>query len=158
MRVLLTGANGFIGRYLVAALHAAGHDVTAAVRRPSEIARAFPAVRTITVDLNRDLAPDIWRLRLAGIDAVVNCAGILSASRGQAIEAIHHTGPCALFDACAAAGVRRVIQISAISADLAAKTDYAATKKAADDHLATLDIDWVVLRPSLALGAMESDR
>jgi uncharacterized protein YbjT (DUF2867 family) len=153
VRVLLIGANGFIGRYLIAALHAAGHDVLAAVRRPIEIAQAFPAVRTITIDLNRDVTPDIWLPRLAGIDAVVNCAGILRASRGQAIEAIHHTGPCALFDACAAAGVRRVIQISAISADLAANTDYAATKKAADDHLATLDIDWVVLRPSLVYAA-----
>jgi uncharacterized protein YbjT (DUF2867 family) len=138
---------------LLAALHAAGHEVVAAVRRPIEIARAVRAIRTIAVDLNRDVVPEIWRPRLAGIDAVINCAGILQGSRRQSIEAVHCSGPCALFDACAATGVRRVIQISAISADLAANTDYAATKKAADDHLTSLDIDWVVLRPSLVYAA-----
>ncbi|HJT05453.1 MAG TPA: NAD(P)H-binding protein [Stellaceae bacterium] len=149
MRVLLTGANGFIGRYLLTALRDAGHEVIAAVRRPVEITRAFPRVQAIAIDLNRDVTPEIWRQRVAGIDAVINCAGILQSSSAQSISAIHHAGPTALFDACAAAGVRRVIQISAISADPAARTDYAVTKRAADDHLAALDIDWVVLRPSL---------
>ena len=149
MRVLLTGANGFIGRYLLTALRDAGHEVIAAVRRPVEITRAFPRVQTIAIDLNRDVTPEIWRQRVAGIDAVINCAGILQSRSAQSISAIHHAGPTALFDACAAARVRRVIQISAISADPAARTDYAVTKRAADDHLAALDIDWVVLRPSL---------
>jgi uncharacterized protein YbjT (DUF2867 family) len=45
--------------------------------------------------------------------------------------------------------VRRVVQISAVSADAEAGTEYALTKKAADDHLRGLDLDWVVLRPSL---------
>jgi hypothetical protein len=42
-----------------------------------------------------------------------------------------------------------VIQISAVSADAAAGTEFALTKKTADDYLSTLDLDWVVLRPSL---------
>jgi len=149
VRVLLTGANGFIGRYLLAALREAGHEVIAAVRRPVEITRVFPSIETIAIDLNRDVTPEIWRPRLAGVDAVINCAGILQSRSARSISAVHHIGPAALFDACATAGVRRVIQISAISAEPAARTDYAVTKRAADDHLAALDIDWVVLRPSL---------
>src|SRR5579871_1705390 len=151
MRVLLTGANGFIGRYLLAALGTAGHAVVPAVRRPAETDRLLPAPASIAVDLNRDTAAAIWRPRLAGIDAVINCAGVLTGGGGQSIDAIHAAGPIALFTAAEEAGVRRVIQISATGT--AAQTDYARSKRAADDFLATRDLDWLVLRPSLVYAA-----
>jgi nucleoside-diphosphate-sugar epimerase len=119
MNVLLTGANGFIGRYLIAALIGAGHHVVPAVRRPSDTDLLLPAAASIAVDFNHDTRPDDWIPRLAGIDAVINCAGILQARGWQSITSIHATAPIALFTACRRAGVRRVIQISAISADAA---------------------------------------
>ncbi|MBI3710251.1 MAG: NAD(P)H-binding protein [Proteobacteria bacterium] len=149
MKVLLTGANGFIGRYLLARLLDAGHQVIPAVRRPAETDRLLPAPASIAVDFNRDIRPGVWAPRLAGVDAVVNCAGILQGRPGQSIGAIHSAAPRALFAACEAIGVRRVIQISAISADPAAGTAYAATKKAADYFLAATGLDWVIMRPSL---------
>lgn len=152
MRVLLTGANGFIGRHILAALRARGHVVQAAVRNPDALRRRFPDVEAIRADFNRDVSADLWRPRLAGIDAVVNCAGVLHGGRGQDMKAIHAAAPIALFDACATAGVRRVVQISAISADEAAGTAYALTKKRADDHLRTLPVAWTILRPSLIYG------
>ncbi|MGH6943249.1 MAG: complex I NDUFA9 subunit family protein, partial [Geminicoccaceae bacterium] len=149
MRVLLTGASGFIGRHLCAGLLAAGHEVIGAVRDPAALRRRFPEISTVRADLNRDLRPEIWHPRLAGVHAVINCAGILQGGRGQSIEAIHHQSPLALFEACALSGVRRVVQVSAISADAAAGTAYASSKQRADDALRALDLDWVVLRPSL---------
>ncbi len=149
MRILVTGANGFIGGHLVAALRAAGHGVVAAVRDTADAARRLPGVPAVEIDFNRDLDTIYWLPRLDKIDAVVNCAGVLQGTRRQSIEAVHTTGPKALFDACKGAGVKLVIQISAVSADTAAGTDYAKTKLAADNYLRTLDIDWVVLRPSL---------
>ncbi len=153
MRILVTGANGFIGRHITAALLGAGHDVVAAVRAVAEVRRAFPEVTATAADMNADTEPEAWVPRLAGVDAVINCAGILQGSRGQSIEAVHYLGPKALFDACARCGVRRVVQISAISADDAAGTAYARTKKQVDDYLRSLDLDWIVLRPSLVYGA-----
>ena len=149
MKILLTGANGFIGRYLLARLVKAGHHVVPAVRRPAEADALLPAPAAIAVDFNRDVSPADWAPRLAGIDAVINCAGILQGRFGQSIAAIHAAAPKALFAACREAGVRRVIQISAISAEAAAGTEYAATKRAADEFLAATDLDWVILRPSL---------
>lgn len=149
VRVLLTGANGFIGAHLTAALLAARHHVVAAVRRPETFSLRFPAAEAVAADLNRDTETDVWLPRLAGVDAAINCAGILQGGRGQDMAAIHHRAPAALFDACRQAGVKRVIQISAISADAEAGTEYALSKKRADDHLKALDLDWVVLRPSL---------
>lgn len=152
MRILLTGANGFIGSQLLAGLRARGHDVVAAVRDPAALRRKMPGIEVIAADFNRDTSPEIWRPRLAGIDAVVNCAGVLHGARGQDIEAIHATAPTALFDACVQAGVRKVVQMSAISADAEIGTAYALTKKRADDHLRASSLDWTVLRPSLVYG------
>ena len=149
MRVLITGANGFIGAHIVARLLGQGHAVVAAVRAPDRIRRRFPTIDAVHCDLNRDVAADAWLPRLAGVDAVVNCAGALQTGGGQNLDAIHHRAPAALFDACAQAGVRTVVHISAISADPAAGTDYARSKAAGEASLKTRDLDWVILRPSL---------
>ena len=69
MNVLLTGANGFIGRYLLAALVGAGHRVVPAVRRPRETDRLLGRPASVAVDFNRDTRPEDWLPRLAGIDA-----------------------------------------------------------------------------------------
>lgn len=126
--------------------------MVAAVRDPAAFRLKWPDVEALAVDFNRDTSSETWRSRLAGVDAVINCAGVLHGGRGQDIEAIHATAPIALFDACVPAGVRLVIQISAISADAEVGTEYALTKKRADDHLRGLPIDWTILRPSLVYG------
>ncbi|WP_300301472.1 NAD(P)H-binding protein, partial [Ferrovibrio sp.] len=147
MRVLVLGATGFIGRHVTAALLRAGHEVVAAVRRPEEARRRFPGIATLACDLAADTDPAVWLPRLRGIDAVVNAAGLL---RGRDIAAVHVEGPRALFAACALAGIRRVIHVSAISADREAGTDYARSKWQAEAELRRRDdLDWVILRPSL---------
>jgi uncharacterized protein YbjT (DUF2867 family) len=149
VKILLTGANGFIGGYLMSALIRAGHEVFPAVRRPAETDRMLARPASIKVDFNAATQPADWMPHLAGIDAVINCAGILQGRPGQSIDAIHARAPIALFEACRAAGIRRVIQISAISAEPAAGTGYAATKYEADSYLAKMDLNWVIVRPSL---------
>ena len=150
MRILLLGASGFIGREIFAALSARGHRVVAAVRNASS-APPFASETPRIVDMNRALAPRDWLANLEGIDAVVNCAGVLQATGSQSIEAIHAAAPIALFQACEQRGVRRVIQVSAISADREAGTAYALTKLAADEHLRKMALEWTVLRPSLVI-------
>ncbi|TAN48235.1 MAG: complex I NDUFA9 subunit family protein, partial [Rhodospirillales bacterium] len=149
VRVLVLGANGFIGRHLVAALLSANQEVVAAVRKPDEIRRRFPSVQAIKADLNLDTLPDVWRTRLEGIDAVVNVAGILRRTAGQSLKAVHVEGPLALYVACQNQGVRRVIHISATGADEKAGTGFALSKHEAEERLKTLDLDWLILRPSL---------
>ena len=152
MHALITGATGFIGRHICARLLSEGHQVTAVVRDPVVAARRFPGAKAVQADLNRMTDPWDWRPLLAGVDAVVNCAGILQSRHGQSADVIHTRAPNALFDACVAEGVGRVVQISAVSADPAVGTAYAITKAAADAHLRTLNLDWIVLRPSLVYG------
>lgn len=58
MNILLTGANGFIGKYLLAHLLAAGHRVVPAVRNLAAAGRLLPEPRSIFADLNRDTQPE----------------------------------------------------------------------------------------------------
>ena len=145
--VLVTGASGFIGRHLVARLRAGGHIVIGTARNPVAAGRANPAIEWRHADLNRKLTPEAWNEPLRGVDAVINCAGILQSSRGNDIDAVHAKAPIALFKACEAQGVHRVIQISATGT--AASTEFSRSKAAADAHLGQTGLDWVVVRPSL---------
>jgi uncharacterized protein YbjT (DUF2867 family) len=150
MRVLVTGAAGFIGRHIVAALRESGHRIVCAGRDLERIRRMFPDQESMACDFNRDVTGEAWLPRLAGIDAVINCVGILQARRGQSMAAIHAATPNALFDACIRAGVRRVIQISALGIGPNVSTEYSRSKLDAERHLESLDLDWIILRPSLA--------
>lgn len=139
MNILLAGANGFIGRNIARALVAAGH-------------RVVPASRSNGIDFARLRTPADWLPHLEGIDAVINSVGIIAESGRQRFESLHSLAPSALFRACAEAGVRRVLQISALGADETAFSAYHLSKRAADDCLRSLDLDWFVLRPSLIYG------
>ena len=149
MRVLVTGASGFIGAHIVGALLSAGHAVTGCARDVNFTRRRCPQAQWIACDFNKDLTKEVWLPRLEGIDAVINCAGILQGSAHQSIDRVHRRAPMALFDACRKAGVVRIVQISALGIDEAAGTAYAATKRACDDYLMSLQLDWIVVRPSL---------
>jgi len=150
MRVLVTGAYGFIGAHITAALLAAGHEVTCAVRG-ARLDTRFPGIRALACDMARDIHPADWRPRLAGIDAVINAAGILRETRSDSFAAVHEAAPLALWQACVEAGIRRVIQISALGDP--ADGAFIASKHRGDAALAALDLDWLVLRPSLVYSA-----
>ena len=145
MRILLTGANGFIGSGIAAALEAAGHTVVRAVRRPRAL--DVEAGLAVACDMARDVDPAVWRARLHGVDGVVNCAGILRERPGEQFAQVHLDAPLALMRACAEAGVRRVVQISALGAPEDA--EFIASKHRFDAALAALPLDWTVLRPSV---------
>jgi uncharacterized protein YbjT (DUF2867 family) len=152
MRILLTGATGFIGRHVAQALKAGGHEVVGCARRRSVAFRRYRDIGWIRADFTTDLRPADWRPRLTGFDAVVNAAGILREKGEQTFHAVHYEAPRALFQACADHGVKKIVQISALGCDAPGLGVYAATKSRLDDFVATLDLDWTVIRPSLVFG------
>ena len=150
MVVLLTGASGFIGSRLAEALVAAGHRVVCTMRDP---ARGKDArFQYVQADFTRDVKDTDWQPRLAGIDVVINAAGIIREHGEQTFERIHERAPCALFAACVQSGVRLVVQVSALGADAAARSRYHLSKKRADDFLAGLPVHSVIVQPSLVFG------
>ncbi len=151
MRILLTGASGFIGQHLLQALLAEGHHVVCAVRSPNT--SPDPRLSYVHADFAKDTDKSVWLARLSGIDAVVNTVGIFRESGSQTFERLHLETPRALFAACAESHeVQMVIQLSALGADRAAETRYHLTKKAADDFLASLPVRAYIVQPSLVYG------
>lgn len=149
MRILVLGAAGFIGRHIVARLLADGHEVVGTARAVRGLERALPGARFVEIDLAKAVEPTDWAKHLSGIDLVVNAAGIL---RGPEMEAVHVAMPVAMHSAALAAGVKRVVLISAISARPDVATDYAQSKLRGEQALRQSGLDWTILRPSLVYG------
>lgn len=149
MRILVAGAAGFIGGAILRALRREGLEAVAAVRSAADAVRLSPAVR---LDLGALPPPGELAALLSGFDALINCAGVFADGPGASTDAVHDAGPRALFAACVAAGVSRVVHFSAIGAPREA-SPFSRSKHAGDEALAGLDLDWVILRPALVLGA-----
>lgn len=150
-RVLVLGANGFIGSHVAAALSSAGWSVRAGARRIVEPARRAPTFDWVVADFAKLTTPQAWGPLLVGVEAVVNCVGVLQNGAGDSTRAAHVDGPRALIAACEAAGVRRLVHISAVGADDGAGTDYARTKAETERMIEASGLDWLILRPSLVV-------
>lgn len=148
MRILIAGAAGFIGSHIAARLAGEGHEIVAGARDLAWARVRFPRYRWVEADFRKRVN---WADHLAGVDAVINCVGVLQDGGADSTRAAHVDGARALFDACEAAGVRRVIQISAVGAEAAAGTAYARTKEEGDQSLMARDLDWVIVKPSLVV-------
>lgn len=151
MRVLVLGAYGLIGTHVTRALVAAGHDVAGVGRETASAKRRMPGLRWHEVDIVNLKEPQQWRPLLRGAEAVVNCAGALQDGARDNVTALQSHAMRSLFEACLAENIRIVVQISAVGAGASAATPFLRTKAAADDFLASLALDWVILRPGLVL-------
>ncbi len=152
MRILITGASGFIGTHIADAVTQAGYQLLICARNIPAAKRRFPFAECIQADFSKDDEMEIWLPRLKGIDIVINTVGIIREHGRQTFDALHRDTPIAMFRACELSGVKRVIQISALGAEEDAISHYHVSKRSADTLLASLNLDWVILQPSIVYG------
>ena len=152
MRVLVIGGTGLIGGAVVARLIEMRHEVVGVARRTSRPRRGMPAAEWLALDIASLTDPQDWLPYLAGVEAAVNCAGVLQDSPRDSTCGVHVEGIGALFAACERFWPRRVVHVSAIGVDRQTPTDFSRTKIEADRALIERDLDWVILRPSVVLG------
>lgn len=149
------GGAGFIGRYVVKRLAAAGHVVRVA-GRDTERAKPLMTVGQVgqIVPLYVSLSnPGTVARAVEGADVVVNLVGILSERRAGDFRRIQAEGAGAVARAAATAGVARMVQISAIGADKASPSVYAQTKAEGEEAVRAVFPQAAILRPSLVFGA-----
>ncbi len=148
MRIFLSGASGFIGRHVATELSTAGHQITCLVRR-QPAAQAHSAINYLVAEW---LKPEQWLDQLAGHDIVINCVGMLRETMQASFDAVQTAVPIALFKAAAQHKLQKIIQISALGADIAAPQAFVRSKALADQALNQQAVPWVVLRPSFVYG------
>ncbi|HOS86455.1 MAG TPA: complex I NDUFA9 subunit family protein [Burkholderiaceae bacterium] len=156
-RILILGATGFVGRHICTRLSQAGWSAIVPSRSPAAARHlaGLPRVDVVPGDVHDEAT--LIRL-LAGADAVVNLVAILHGSEA-AFEQVHVELPKKLARACAAAGVRRLVQVSALGAAQDGPSMYQRSKARGEAVLkaaataGTLDLS--VLRPSVIFGAQD---
>jgi putative NADH-flavin reductase len=110
MKLVVFGAQGGIGAHVVEQALAAGHEVTAVVRRPAAMTPQHECLKVVKGDV---LEPATIRQAIAGKDAVVSALGI----RNRAPTTVYSQGAANIIQAMQVAGVRRLLCVSASGLD-----------------------------------------
>jgi len=165
-RVLVTGATGFVGRPVVAALAAGGYSVRAAARRalPQDFPRGVEVVRQ--PDMTE---PVDWQPLLDGVDKVVHLAGTNYSGHGveaKLYDRVNREATADLAAAAARAGIQQLIYMSSVRAQCGASADHAVTERdppaptdahgrsklAAEEAVRSSGVPFTILRPVLIYG------
>lgn len=152
--VTVFGGSGFVGRHAVRALARDGWRIRAASRRPDLAGHLQPmggVGQIMAVQANLRYPESVARA-VEGADAVVISVGILAKSGRQTFEALHLEGPRAVAKAALAAGVKRLVHISALGADPRSPSQYARSKAEGEKAVLAELPGAVILRPSVVFG------
>ena len=143
MRVLVTGASGFVGRRLVPALVGENHDVLAMTRRPENYRGAGTPVAGDVGDA------DSLRSALDGVDA----AYYLVHSLGDAdFERRDADGARAFAEAAAGAGLRRIVYLGGLGQDDEGLSRHLRSRRQVERLLGATGVPVTVLRAGIVVG------
>jgi uncharacterized protein YbjT (DUF2867 family) len=152
--VTIYGGSGFIGRLIAQRMARRGWRVRVAVRRPNEALFVRPygvvgQVEPVFCNVRDDASVAAV---MHGADAVVNCVGIMAEQGKSTFDAVQAGGAERIARIASQLGVERMVQISAIGADVESRSDYARTKGEAEAAVLKHMPNAVILRPSVVFG------
>lgn len=148
MKVLVTGATGFVGSHLVTRLAGEGLEVRAFARGMG--AARFPVgVETVAGDVTD---PHALARAAAGVDAVVHLVAIIAERRGATYERVNVGGTSNVIRAMRQAGVGRLVHLSALGAAADQRFPYLRSKWRAEEAIRGSGLGWTIFRPSALFG------
>ncbi|MTH36600.1 SDR family NAD(P)-dependent oxidoreductase [Paracoccus limosus] len=153
--VTIYGGSGFLGRQIARQMAQQGWRVRVAVRRPNEagIVRTYGApgqIEPVPCNVRDDLSVTAC---MADADAVINCVGIMVREGRNTFEAIHEQAAGRIARISAERGVPHFVHVSALGADPASNSHYAASKGRGEAEVLKHRADAVILRPSVIFGS-----
>ncbi len=152
-RIVVLGGTGFVGRHLISRLCAEGHLVTVLSRNlHAHFVRYLPpGSQLVTCDVYDGAA---LTRAFSGSDAVINLVGILNekGSSGQGFRRAHSELTYIVASACRNAGVKRLLQMSALNAGRG-QSHYLHTRGEAENVVKASHLDWTIFQPSVIFGA-----
>ena len=156
--VTVFGGSGFVGRHVVRALARRGYRVRVAVRRPdlANFLQPLGVVGQIHAVQANLRYPASVAAAVKGADAVINLVGIMQEQGRQGFSSVQANGTRAVAQACAAAGITRLVHVSALGADAESRSAYARTKAEGEAAVFAAVPGAVVLRPSVMFGPEDS--
>jgi len=161
VNVCVLGGSGFVGTELVTQLVRAGHWVRVPTRNLAHAER-LRVLDTAELRLANVHEPRVLSQLFADCDAVINLIGILNPHGAATFDAVHTQLAAKVIAAARGAGVRRLLQMSALGADEHAPSRYLRSKAAAEallrtvPHAESAHPALTVLRPSVIFGAGDS--
>jgi NADH dehydrogenase len=152
--ITVFGGSGFIGSHLVRHLAAQGWRVRVAVRdiRKALFLKPSGDLGQISLIPASITDPASVAAAVQGADAVVNLVGILYESKKRTFEAMHEKGAENVARAAMAAGVRRLVHMSALGANANSPSAYARSKAAGERAVAVAFPSATIMRPSVVFG------
>lgn len=154
--ITIFGGSGFIGRYIVRELAKTGALIRVISRDPQDSntqeLKTSGYVGQIAIEYGDILKKDDIARAVEGSDIVINLVGILHERGRQKFAAIQSQGAERIAKAATAAGVKRLIQFSALGVDKAASSRYARTKLAGEDAVKAAFPNATIIRPSVVFG------
>jgi len=156
MKLLVTGATGFVGQEVVRQLHEAGHSIRILARRSSS-PRAQEAISHCGAEVYPGDVLDAASLGDAvnTMEAVIHLVGIISEVDESTFENVHTRGTGNLVAAARQAGVRRFVHMSALGTRPNAASRYHRTKWAAEELVRHSGLEFTIFRPSLIYGPQD---
>jgi uncharacterized protein YbjT (DUF2867 family) len=153
MRVLITGATGFVGREILRQLHQQGHSIRilARNRASSRVQEAISRWRA-EVHPGNILEPASLEGALSGVEAVIHLVGIISEVGQSTFENVHTRGTRHMVAAAQQACVTRFIHMSALGTRPNAVSRYHQSKWAAEELIRHSGLQFTIFRPSLIYG------
>lgn len=152
LKLVVLGGTGFVGRALVSRLARDGHQVRVLSRNLAThpLRMLPPGVELRELDV---YDPQALRAAIAGCDAVINLVGILNEAgdSGRGFRRAHVELTRQVITACQLAGVRRLLQMSALNAGRGA-SHYLKSRGEAEAAVRASGLDWTIFQPSVIFG------
>lgn len=145
--ILVTGATGYVGRYVVKALTDAGEDVRCLVRNPKGV--NLPEVELVHGDITD---PVSLAVACTGVSKIIHLVAIIRETKTITFENINIEGTQNLVNAAKENGVKHFIHMSALGAGTNPKFKYSYTKGVAEVTVVNSGLSYTILRPSVMFG------